>query len=59
MSILDELIEKCENLSNTLEKAALDEKAFCTDVCMDFERQSWEMYRLKNSIKELKEIYGG
>lgn len=57
MTDLEELIEVADRLCNRLEKAASDEKKFSLDLCLQFERQSWEMFKLCNEIKELREFY--
>ena len=59
MTGLEELIDTADKLSASLEKAASDEKKFCHDICFALEKYSWDMYRLANEIREIKEIYGG
>ena len=59
MTNLVEIINLANELSETLDKAAQNEKKFCADVCLELERYSWETYRLANNVRELKECYGG
>lgn len=59
MGVLEEVIEIAERLSQKLEKIAENEKMFCDDLCLEMERYSWEVFRMKNSIQQLKEVYGG
>jgi len=58
MNELDEVIETAEKLCSNLDKAALNEKKFCHDVCYELELWAWEIHRIRNNIKEIKEIYG-
>lgn len=58
MTILDELINSADLLCEAFEKAAENEKKFCYDVCLEFERYSWETYKLANEIRSIKEMYG-
>lgn len=54
MTNLEELIETANLLSNRLEKAACEEKRFCTDICMRLEQMSWEMYKTASELNEIK-----
>ena len=58
MNDLDELIRAADSLCATLEKAAANEKMFCHNVQLVFERYSWEVYKMKNDIAELKQYIG-
>lgn len=58
MSSLDLLIEAADALSKNLEKAAENEKMFCHDLCLELERCSWEVFKMSNGIRSLKEYYG-
>ena len=59
MSALDELIEVADRLCVNLENASADEKKFCQDVCEELERYSYEVFKMTNGIRELKQYYGG
>ena len=59
MTTLQEIINLANDLCESLDKAALNEKKFCADVCLELERYSWETYRLANNVREIKECYGG
>ena len=54
MTDLQLLIETAHGLSNRLSQAADDEKSFCVDLQLKFERLSWETFKLANEIQEIK-----
>lgn len=54
MTDLAELIETATRLSNRLSQAADDEKSFCVDLQLRFERLSWELFKVANEIQEIK-----
>jgi hypothetical protein len=58
MSDLDELIESANRLCNNLDRAAENEKKFCQDICLQLERYSWDVYRMANNFKEIRESFG-
>jgi hypothetical protein len=58
MSALQELIDAADKLCNNLDIASQNEKKFATDVCLELERFSWEMYRMKNDIQHIQEYFG-
>lgn len=53
MTELDELLRTMDKLCKTLEISSMNEKMFCQDMCIQLERYSWELYRMKNDIQEL------
>lgn len=53
-----ELIEKAHDLSLELEKQANIELNFCIDISILLEKLSWEVYRLTNELREIKEYKG-
>lgn len=55
---LKELIEAADNLCRNLEKASENEKAFCYEIQHQLERYSWDMYRLRNELDEIKQYTG-
>lgn len=59
MNSIQELIEVAERLCYSLEEASKNEKKFCDDVCHELEHYSWEVFRMKNNLAQLKENYGG
>ena len=59
MTDLEELIEVMQKLSDNLEKSAENEKIFCHDLSLELERCSWEIFRMGNDLRLLKEMYGG
>jgi hypothetical protein len=59
MSALDELIETANRLCTSLEIAAENEKIYSTNVCLELERYSWEIYRMMNDIKVIREYVNG
>ena len=54
MTNLQDLIETANRLSQTLEKAACEEKRFSDDICMILERMSWEIFRVSNDLNEIR-----
>lgn len=57
--MLDELVESADRLCESLEIASQNEKKFCQDICLALEGYSYEVYKLANGIREIKEIVGG
>lgn len=55
MNTLNELIDLANRLCENLDKASQNEKKFNTNVCLEFEKLSWETYRMLNDIKSIKE----
>lgn len=53
--MLEELIEMANRLCDNLDKASQLEKKFNIDICLEFEKLSWETYRMINDIKLIKE----
>lgn len=58
MSDLQDLINAADNLCNSLEVIANNDKKFCVDIQLELERYSWEMYRMKQNLQELKSYHG-
>lgn len=59
MSMLQELIESADRLCHTLDILAENEKKFNTNICSEFERYSWEIYRMRDHIEIIKQECGG
>jgi hypothetical protein len=55
---LDSAIKGAEILMQNLEKASQDEKNYSFDTCQLLERYSWEIYKMGNEIKHIKEYWG-
>jgi hypothetical protein len=55
MTALEELIETANRLCNNLEIASNNEVVFNTNVCIQLERYSWDVYRMMNDIKAINE----
>lgn len=55
MTALEELIETANRLCNNLETASNNEVAFNTNICIQLERYSWDVYRMMNDIKAINE----
>ena len=47
-----------DQLVKMLDSASENEKNFCHDVQLEFERASWEVFRMKNELQELVERLG-
>lgn len=58
MNEVEELIKTADALCAKLEKAALDERRFCNELCAKFEIMSWELWRSANDMKEAINFYG-
>ena len=56
--MINELILTAEILCANLDKAAQSERQFNIDICMEFERWSWEILRMTDNIKLIKEECG-
>lgn len=56
--MLEELILTAERLCKNLEIAADNERKFTTDICLELERYSWQMCRMANDIKQIKDYVG-
>jgi len=56
--MLEELIKSADKLCASLEEAANNEKMFCSDICLELERYSWDVYKMTNHIRELEYTYG-
>ena len=54
MTDLQLLVETANALSHRLSQAADDEKSFCVDLQLRFERLSWELFKVANEIQEIK-----
>lgn len=54
MTNLQELIDTANRLSNTLESISNEEKKWCVDLQLTFERMSWQCYCLANELQEIK-----
>ena len=52
------LIETTEKLCSTLDSASQNERQFSLNVCMELEKMSWEMFRMSNDLKQIKEYCG-
>lgn len=43
------------NLCQALEKLSQNDKQYSLDLCIILERYSWDMYKMANHLKEIKE----
>lgn len=59
MTDLDMLIETANRLCNNLDIASQNEKRFNLDICIEFDKYSWEVYKMMNDIKQIKEYCMG
>ncbi len=59
MTSINELIETADKLCRTLEIVAETESKLCDDISLQLERYSWEVYRMKNSLQEIKQYVEG
>ena len=48
-----------DHLIKMMDHAANNEKKFCVDLQLEFERTSWELFRLKTDLEILLERFGG
>lgn len=58
MSNINEAIEAADKLYGTLDRAAANEIKFNTEICMDFEQMSYDVYKIANHLKEINELLG-
>ena len=58
MTPLEELIATADRLCSNLEIASQNDKKFCTDICFELERYSWEMHRMSNELRQIREYCG-
>jgi hypothetical protein len=58
MTALQELIDTADRLCKNLDIASQNEKNYTTNICLELERYSWEIYRMMNEIKEIKDYCG-
>lgn len=59
MTDLEELIASAERLCNSLDASAENEKAFSLNVCAALERFSWDMLRMSNDLRQIKDYCEG
>ncbi len=55
MSIMEQMINQADCLWKSLDAASWEEKKFNTDICIEFEKMSWQVLRLKNYITQIKD----
>ena len=55
MSIMVDIINEAHALFKLLDEASWLEKKFSPDLCLEFERMSWEVLRLKNNISNIRD----
>lgn len=58
MKDLADLLETADKLIKSLERAAMQDKAFCAELCLKFEVMSWEAWRTTNDLREAINYYG-
>ena len=58
MSDLELLIETAEKLCGSLDQMANQERRFCLEMQIMFERTSWEIYRHMNDLRQIANFYG-
>lgn len=55
MTDLEQPNARANSLCNRLDELANKEKTFCDDFSMQLEKFSWEMFRMTNDLKQIKE----
>lgn len=58
MSNLQLLIETTETLVRNLDQASQNERLFSLNICIELEKMSWEMLRMSDELKQIKEYCG-
>ncbi len=58
MKNIDELIEAADKLCNSLTEIANNERRYHDLISMEFEKFSWDMLRMSNDLKQIKEYQG-
>jgi len=51
---LEQLIDTAKQLCDRLEQAAKDEQKFCEELESEFEKMSWDAFRIMEEIKMIK-----
>lgn len=59
MSEVKLILEMSKALERMLDKAAQNEKNFCYDVQLEFERYSWDVLRMRHGIESIVDTFGG
>lgn len=52
---MEEIILMAEKLCEKIDKMAEQEISYCQEICLVLEAYSWEIYRMKNALKQINE----
>lgn len=52
--MIDEIVKAAENLIRTLDQVIENDRRMCEDIKLILENYSWDVYRIKNNISEIK-----
>jgi hypothetical protein len=55
---LQALIDTAKALCERLEEAARQEEEFCFDLQNEFEKMSWEIFRMAEDLKQIQHYVG-
>jgi hypothetical protein len=55
---LQALIDTAKALCDKLEEAARQEEEFCFDLQNEFEKMSWEIFRMAEDLKQIQHYVG-
>ena len=55
MTAIEELIETSDRLCKRLDEVANEDKRLCDKIQLQLERYSWELYRMTNDLKSMKD----
>lgn len=58
MTTFDQIVNATEIVSKAMEEASKEEKKYGHELCNVLEVYSWELFRMKNNLKEIREVYG-
>lgn len=58
MSDLEEIIEIANRICERLDRISENEKKICTDVSLQIEKWSWDIYKMSNDLKTIKDESG-
>lgn len=51
---VDDVIRAADNLIHTLDQVIENDRRICEDIKLILENYSWDIYRIKNNISEIK-----
>lgn len=56
---IQELVDTVDRLCQRLDQLAENEKNFCYNLQQEFERYSWDLFRISNNLKSIQQEMEG